>query len=110
MKRSAVQVSVLVYALLSWQFSCTDEAQLSSPCGTPATIVQENGCGFNFQLDDGTRLYPMVEECVDIFAEYRNAIGRKVQIGFEGRPDLDVSCTTAIVVTILCIEDVESVR
>jgi hypothetical protein len=110
MKQRFFTISVLVYAVLSWQFSCSDESGLSSPCGTPATVVKESGCGFNFQLDDGTRLYPVVEGCEDVFAAYRRAdqMGRRVLIGFRSRPDIDISCTTALPVTVLCFEDPEA--
>jgi hypothetical protein len=105
MKARAGLYFLLIASLLSLQFSCSDEG-LSLPCGTPATVVNlEDGCGFSFQLTDGTRLQPILEGCEDIFADYRRE-GLNVGIGFEQETHRAIYCNGAIPVRVVCLEQV----
>jgi hypothetical protein len=97
--------SVLFIFIATILTTCVDHS-MESDCGTHATVKDLtgfDGCGFIFELEDGTRLEPMFlrEEPLSTF-EF--ADGKKVVIGYEEKPSASV-CMIGKTVKIICIQE-----
>jgi len=116
----------LVYSLLclsaSFVFwSCEDDL-MSVSCGdallaTVKDLTGLDGCGFVFELADGTRLQPQMigycgtpplpkEVTENPLYNFQWVDGEQVRIGFEEVPDAMSICMVGRVVKITCIEEI----
>jgi hypothetical protein len=95
-----------------------DEEPIESECtcSTPATVrdlTGLDGCGFVFELEDGTRIEPMVVfECgtglpggeqTTIARPFEWTDGAKVRIDYELRTDLGSYCMVGQIAKITCM-------
>src|SRR5687768_16221854 len=102
---------------------CTNEGYFPSvPCtqGVEATVrdlTGLDGCGFVFELEDGTRLEPLrmffsgtmplpKEVTEDPLYQFEFVEGKKVVIGYETQNDMGSYCMVGPVVKITCLEEV----
>jgi hypothetical protein len=109
-------------AILIFSFSCKRHEELhKSNCGTSATVrdlSSQSGCGFVFELADGTKISP-VAKSKQVHGSggchggqsYENALinfslveGKKVKIGYAITNTTANSCD-ALSAEILCIEE-----
>ena len=103
--------------------ACNEEKFDSSvPCieGVEATVRDLSGldgCGFVFELVDGTRLEPLrlfhcgtpplpKEVTEDPLYQFEFVDGRKVIIGYETQNDMGSYCMVGPVVKIICLEEI----
>lgn len=109
-------------ALLSSVFiQC--ENDVSRDCSTPATVrnlTGLDGCGWVFELEDGTKLEaywqwgrcgtpPLPEGATeDPLYNFEYVEGKKVLISFEELTGIAGSCMVGPIVKITCIEEVNS--
>jgi hypothetical protein len=113
-----VFVSSLLFAAMVLSFACGNES-LSSSCKTPA-IVRDlsglDGCGFVFELSDGTNLIPVTlfwcgtpplpkEQAEDPLANFTLTDGMSVLINYEELQDMATVCMAGKSVRITCIEE-----
>ena len=80
-------------AVLVVSFACSKHELHHSVCGTSATVRDfsgKSGCGFVFELADGSKLAPSTAAAThgcgshqDVLANFSLAEGKKVKIGFE---------------------------
>jgi hypothetical protein len=125
MKRFAFWIFLGLLTLAVLAFSCKEEDILRGDCGTPATVrdlTGLDGCGYVFELEDGTRLIahwewgwcgtpPLPEGATeDPLYNFQYADGKKVLIGFEEKPDLATTCMAGRVVKITCLEEVDTLE
>jgi hypothetical protein len=102
---------------------CTNEGYFPSvPCtqGVEATVrnlTGLDGCGFVFELEDGTKLEPQrlffcgtpplpKEAMEDPLYQFEFVDGKKVVIGYETLSDMGSYCMVGPVVKITCLEEV----
>jgi hypothetical protein len=117
-----MRAALLFITVLSVSLSCKKEdITKKSDCNTLATVrdlTGLDGCGFVFELKDGTRLEPrrlyrcgtppQAREVTDdplfnfVFAE-----GKKVKIGYEKLESVSI-CMVGPVVKITCLTEVET--
>lgn len=111
----------LSLALSVTLLSCEEEVDSSVPCtqGVEATVrdlTGLDGCGFVFELNDGTKLEPyMIGYCgtpplpkevtEDPLYQFEFVDGKKVIIGYEETKAFSV-CMVGPVVKITCLEEV----
>jgi hypothetical protein len=112
---------VAALAILVFSFSCKKEEHLKAPCTTPATVrdlSSQSGCGFVFELTDGTKIAPVAEShqapggggChggqshESTFTNFSMVEGKKVKIGYEITNATANSCG-ALSAKILCIQE-----
>src|SRR5688500_9190767 len=104
--------------------ACTDEAievqDSEVNCSTPATIKDLtglDGCGFVFELEDGTRLLPVVVFCCGTpplpenpppnpLVGYEYVDGKKVMIDYTLSEGYAGACMAGEYASITCISDV----
>lgn len=114
-------MKTFIFAILSIAIlSCADNdaEQPSTPCGTAATIrdlTGLDGCGFVFELEDGTRLEPVwVFECgtpplpeqpvENVFPDFEMVDGKEVWIDYELASSPSI-CMVGQTVIITCISE-----
>jgi hypothetical protein len=110
------------FALYVFMIACTEES-ITRNCGTTATVrdlTGLDGCGYVFELNDGTRLIsvwdmgycgtpPLPKEITeDPLYNFQFTDGKKVLIGYEDRPDHATSCMAGKTVKITCLEEIEA--
>jgi hypothetical protein len=121
MKRYFSFFVLLSLILLS---ACDEETSFSKTCnpGTLATVKDLtglDGCGFVFELTDGTRLEPMrlmfcgtnplpKEVTEDPLYDFQFLDGKQVRIGYEEINDAASICMAGKIVKITCIEEIKS--
>lgn len=104
--------------------ACEDEVASAKTCnpGTLATVKDLrglDGCGFVFELADGTRLLPTPllvvcfapsnesEQIVDPLVNFEFIDGKQVRISYEEVTDMANICMTGKMVKITCIEEIK---
>jgi hypothetical protein len=115
----SILISLTALTLL---FSCKKEESIQKDgCTTLATVrdlTGLDGCGFVFELEDGTRLEPLrlyycgtpplpKEVTEDPLHNFNFEAGKKVKIGYELTESPSI-CMVGPVVKITCIEKVVS--
>lgn len=106
--------------------SCEEDKISAVSCdhGVLATIrdlTGLDGCGFVFELTDGTRLEPMrlmycgtpplpKEVTEDPLYDFQFVDGKQVRIGYEEIQDVASICMVGKIVRITCIEEISSVE
>lgn len=119
MKRILVLILALTLGGCSENVPTPEDAP--GPCSTLATVRDFSGldgCGFIFELSDGTRLEPVMigycgtpplpKEVTDNpLYDFEWVNGKKVRISFEPTTNASI-CMAGIPVTITCITEVES--
>jgi hypothetical protein len=115
-------LSVLLFLSSSLIFWSCDEEPMSVSCdnGVFATVKDLtglDGCGFVFELADGTRLEPQrlfycgtsplpQEVTEDPLYDFQFVHGKQVRIGYEVIPDAVSICMVGKIVKITCIEEI----
>jgi hypothetical protein len=117
--KTSVQFIIMLCTLL---LACKDEP-ITKNCGTPATVRDMtglDGCWYVFELGDGTRLMPVwdigycgtpplpKEVTEDPLYNFQFTDGKKVIIGYEGRPNHVTDCMDGKPVKITCLETVDA--
>lgn len=110
-------VSILAICFLL--SGCSEEDVDTSTCLTPATLRDMSGldgCGWVFELNDGTKLSPHwimfcgtpplpKEVTEDPLYNFEYVDGKQVMINYEIIPDIATACMAAEVVKIKCVSD-----
>lgn len=113
----------LILALGSmFAITACDNDTMTTSCTIPATVRDLSGldgCGFVFELEDGTRLIPVwdvgwcgtpplpKEVTNDPLYAFEFADGKKVLIGYAERNDIVTTCMAGPTVKITCLKEVE---
>lgn len=116
--KTTLATLVIVMTLLS----CDEKVDTSVPCnqGVEATVrdlTNLDGCGFIFELKDGTKLEPLrlficgtpplpKEVTEDPLYQFEWKDGKKVVIGYEEQTEYGSYCMVGPVVKITCISEV----
>lgn len=115
--------NILAFALaILVTISCADKDNLTLTCGTEATLRDLSslgGCGYVFELNDGTRLEPVImlycgtpplpaEVTQDPLYNFEFVDGKKVRIGFVEAIEYATTCMAGKTVKITCLEEMES--
>lgn len=115
--------SLLFLSVSSAFLSCDDEPMsVSCDHATFATVKDLtglDGCGFVFELADGTKLEPQMlgycgtpplpkEVTENPLYNFQWVDGKQVRIGFEEVPDAMSICMVGKIVKIICIEEINS--
>lgn len=106
-----MKVFVFLLSLLVGFSSCKKEADLKNPGCDPSIVATVrdltglDGCGFVFELKDGTRLEPSGTPHNFIFTD-----GKKVRIVYEQKNDAMSICMVGKIVKIICIEEIETTQ
>lgn len=122
MKNLLSTILFLSASLFFW--SCDDEKITSVSCDdgvfvTVKDLTGLDGCGFVFELSDGTRLEPHrlfycgtpplpKEVTENPLYNFEFVNGKQVRIGFEEVPDAMSICMAGKIVKITCIEEITS--
>jgi hypothetical protein len=116
--------TLVLLATLILLFSCKKEEVIGKEgCTTLATVrdlTGLDGCGFVFELGDGTRLEPLrVYYCgtpplpKEVTEDPLNGFvfedGKKVKIGYEEMPAISI-CMVGPTVKITCLEEVKEIN
>lgn len=117
--------STLLFLSASFLFWSCDEEPMSASCdqGVPATLKDLtglDGCGFVFELADGSRLEPQrlfycgtnplpKEVTEDPLYDFQFVDGKQVRIAFEEVTDVMSICMVGKIVKITCIEEINPV-
>ena len=123
MKRLTI-ILTFFSAIIFW--SCEDDKISTVSCdnGVLATVrdlTGLDGCGFVFELTDGTRLEPMrlmycgtpplpKEVTEDPLYDFQFVDGKQVRLGYEEIQDAASICMVGKIVRITCIEEINSVE
>ena len=116
---------LLVFAAALITFTSCDEEISKADCDAPVRATVRDltgldGCGFVFELEDGTRLEPKrillfcgtpplpKEVTEDPLFNFEFVDGKNVRIGYEECDDCTSICMTGPIVKITCIEDDQS--
>lgn len=107
---------LLMTAILA--FSCADDA-LDKTCSVPATVRDLkglDGCGFVFQLSDGTNILPVVPFCGtppfpeewenDPLRDFEFVDGKRVLISYEEIDERATICMAGTVARITCLTEI----
>jgi hypothetical protein len=102
--------------------SCSDEKLITASCdeaafATVRDLTGLDGCGFVFELADGSRLEPQrllycgtpplpKEVTEDPLYNFQFVDGKQVRIRFEEVPDVATICMVGKVVKITCLEEI----
>lgn len=122
MKTKVLLVFVVTLLLFS---SCEDEQISKADCDAPVSATVRDltgldGCGFVFELEDGTRLEPVrlvyfcgtpplpKEITEDPLYSFEFVDGKKVKIGYKECEDCASICMVGPIVKITCIEEDEA--
>lgn len=116
--KASIQILFFLCASL---FACQEEP-ITKNCGTSATVrdlTGLDGCGFVFELADGTRLMPVwdigycgtaplpKEVTEDPLYNFEYLDGKKVIIGYEERSNHATACMAGKPVKITCLEEID---
>ena len=117
MRRSLTLCSLIILSL----FSCEEE-KIYPDCETPVLATVRDltgldGCGFVFELSDGTRLEPQrmlycgtpplpKEITEDPLYQFEFVDGKKVLLGYEECEDCFSLCMVGPIVKVICIREV----
>lgn len=110
----------ILFVLCVSMFACQEEP-ITKNCGTPATVrdlTGLDGCGFVFELADGSRLEPQMfgfcgtpplpkEITENPLYNFQWADGKKVNIGYEEVTDAVSICMAGKIVKITCLEEID---
>lgn len=113
---------IVAFVVLFSALACQKEDDFTLACGTEATVrdlTGLDGCGFVFELNDGTRLEPVrtfycgtpplpPEVTQDPLYNFELVDGDKVIIGYVVTNDVATICMAGTTVKITCIQKVES--
>jgi hypothetical protein len=117
-----MKVDTLLFAILIVTFSCKkEEVKIVSNCNNFATVrdlTGLDGCGFVFELEDGTRLEPIrIYDCgtpplpkevtEDPLFNFVFTDGKKVKIGYKELPSMSI-CMVGPTVKITCLEEIKT--
>jgi len=117
-------VKIIMLAISLFPAACKDEPwQVSCVQGELATVKDLtglDGCGFVFELADGTLLEPQrifycgtpplpKEATEDPLLSFHFVDGKQVKIGFNELPNAASICMVGKVVKIICIEEIDSI-
>jgi hypothetical protein len=110
----------LITVLMITALACENDQEQSGQCTIPATVrdlTGLDGCGFVFELENGSRLIPIWEggwcgtpplpESVtqDPLYNFDYVEGKKVLIGFRFRDDVATTCMAGKTVKITCLKE-----
>jgi hypothetical protein len=121
-----MKLSALLFILSFLMLQCSennDAEPKTSDCSTPATmrdLTGLDGCGFVFELEDGTRLQPVIvfrcgtppipeNEPVDPMANIQWSDGKKVMIDYKPATDMNSVCMAGELVWITCVSEFKAV-
>ncbi len=115
-------LSTLLFLSTSVTFWCCEEDMMTVSCdnavlATVKDLSGLDGCGFVFELADGTRLEPQMlgycgtpplpkEVTENPLYNFQWVDGKQVRIGFEEVPDVMSICMVGRSVKITCIEEI----
>ena len=115
-------LSTLLFLSTSVTFWCCEEDMMTVSCdnavlATVKDLSGLDGCGFVFELADGTRLEPQMlgycgtpplpkEVTENPLYNFQWVDGKQVRIGFEEVPDVMSICMDGRSVKITCIEEI----
>ncbi len=116
------RLGLILFAILTFSSCKKEEGIQKTGCTTQATVLDLtglDGCGFVFELEDGTRLVPLrlfycgtpplsKELTEDPLLDFVFITSKKVKIGYEVTESASV-CMVGPVVRIACIEEISSV-
>jgi hypothetical protein len=118
-------LSIWILVVMVFFIACEDETTTNT-CnpGTLATVKDLtglDGCGFVFELADGTRLEPQMwgycgtpplpkEVTENPLYNFQFVDGKKVRIGYEEVKDAASICMVGKIVKITCIEEINSIE
>jgi hypothetical protein len=108
---------IAISALVLFFTGCSEEKVNTSICSTPATVRDLSGldgCGWVFELNNGTKLIPYRigycgtpplprEVTEDPLYNFEYVDGKQVLISFEIMPDVATVCMSGEVAKITCI-------
>lgn len=114
-----MRTAFLILAIII--LGCSDEIRTSG-CSTPATVVDLtglDGCGFVFELEDGSRLEPVItgycgtpplpkEITENPLYNFEFRDGKKVMISYEEAASNVSFCQAGQMVNITCITDMSA--
>lgn len=118
MKRLSLTI-ILLSALIGTAFQCGTDP-MPEGCTVPAVVrdlTSLDGCGFVFELNDGTRLIPVwdmgwcgtpplpKEVTEDPLYNFDYMDGKMVMIGYEERNDFATVCMAGKTVKITCVQE-----
>lgn len=109
-------------AVILFVSACSESEELTLTCGTEATVRDLrglDGCGFVFELNDGTRLIPLIsrfcgtpplpaEVTKDPLYNFEFSDNKKVRIGYVEVTEYASSCMSGKAVKITCLEEIAS--
>ena len=115
--KASIQILFFLCASL---FACQEEP-ITKNCGTPATVrdlTGLDGCGFVFELADGSRLEPQAfgycgtpplpkEVTENPLYNFQWTDGKQVKIGYEEVTDAVSICMAGKIVKITCLEEID---
>ncbi len=110
----------ILFVICASIFACHEEP-ITKNCGTPA-IVRDltglDGCGFVFELADGSRLEPQMfgycgtpplpkEVTENPLYNFQSTDGKQVKIGYEEVTNAVSICLVGKIVKITCLEEID---
>ena len=117
-------LSTLLFLSTSVTFWCCEEDMMTVSCdnavlATVKDLSGLDGCGFVFEVADGTRLEPQMlgycgtpplprEVTENPLYNFQWVDGKQVRIGFEEIPDAISICMVGKIVKITCIEEINT--
>jgi hypothetical protein len=122
MKRLVISF-LLLTIIFQTGFQCMDDFDENTrACSTPATVVDLrglDGCGFVFELEDGSRLEPVItmwcgtppvpeDQEEDPLKNFEWVAGKKVFIKYEIMQGMASICIVGETVKITCISEVQA--
>jgi PKD repeat protein len=84
-------------------FTGSDHTGYCNLTGTVWDYTGLDGCGYLIELDNGTRLEPILRDTMFYFHN-----NQRVRLSYIERPDLISICMAGIIAEITCIEEIES--
>jgi hypothetical protein len=117
----------IFFALVSLLYiGCEDDEPVAFPCENAALATVKDltgldGCGFVFELSDGSRLEPQMlwfcgtpplpkEITENPLYNFQWVDGKKVRIAYEEIPDAASICMVGKIVKITCLTEVSSAK
>jgi hypothetical protein len=118
----AMKIATLLVTSFIILVSCSDETSIEPSCSTPATVrnlTGLDGCGWVFELTDGTRLEPSIigycgtpplpkEVTENPLYSFEFVDGKQVKIDYEVLPEAMSICMVGPIVKITCIQEVST--
>jgi hypothetical protein len=114
-----IRLLILVFTAVIFMTCSEEDPATPTACSTPATVVDLtglDGCGFVFELEDGTRLLPvLVFHCgtpplpkdlpSDALSGFDFVAGKKVFIDYTISEDYAGACMAGQYASITCISE-----